>query len=108
MNGMSHEAGSHRLELNTTIYSVEAIKKAAYKLADRVSAIISPASECTVAVTFNFGSGQSPTDREQIIADFSNELLDQDLREIIKREAGPLRNLILAHAFSKTSLADKS
>jgi len=108
MSGTVHDAGISRLELSTSVYSLEAIKKAAYKMADRASVIISPASASTVTVTFTFGPAQSTIDRQQVITDFSNELLDQDLREIIKREAGPLRNLILAHAFSKTTLADKS
>jgi His-Xaa-Ser system protein HxsD len=45
---------------------------------------------------------------EQVIPDFSNELLDQDLREIVKRETGALRNLIMAHAFSQMTLSEKS
>ena len=108
MNGVVLEAEGHRLSLHTSIYSIEAIKKAAYKFADRTSVIISPGSESTATVTFNFVGKHSQSAPEQVIADFCNELLDQDLREMIKREAGPLRNLILAHAFSKTSLAEKS
>lgn len=108
MNGVVLEAEIHRLSINTSIYSIEAVKKAAYKFADRTSVIISPSSESTVTVAFNFVGNHSQSCPEQVISDFCNELLDQDLREIIKREAGPLRNLILAHAFSKTSLAEKS
>jgi His-Xaa-Ser system protein HxsD len=108
MNGVTREAGSYRLSLATTIYSVDAIKKTAYKFADRTSIIISPESGTTVSVIFNFKEEDPTNSSERVIADFCNELLDQDLREIIKRETGPLRNLILAHAFSKTTLADQS
>jgi His-Xaa-Ser system protein HxsD len=106
MAGISREAGGYLLSLNTSIYSVEAIKKSAYKFADRASVVINPASEHTVSVLFNFAGSLSKNDPEQVISDFCNELLDQDLRELIRREAGPLRNLIVAHAFSRTKLAD--
>ena len=36
--------------------------------------------------------------------DFQTEVLDQNLREKIKLETAPTRNLILAHAFSRTGL----
>lgn len=96
------------LSLDTRIYSLEAIKKTAYKFADRASVVISPSSESKVVVTFATDKSISEDDRKRILNEFSTELLDQDLREIIKRETGPLRNAILAHAFSKTSLADQS
>lgn len=35
---------------------------------------------------------------------FQQALLDQDLREIVSEETEGVRNLILAHAFSKTTL----
>lgn len=61
-----------------------------------------------IKVVFNFVGKHSSTNAEQVLSDFCNELLDQDLREIVKREAGPLRNVILAHAFSRTQLVEKS
>jgi His-Xaa-Ser system protein HxsD len=46
----------------------------------------------------------SPLD--QIAGEFCNELLDQTLREIVARESEPVRNLVLAHALSRTPFAD--
>lgn len=43
---------------------------------------------------------------ETFEADFNRDLLDQDLRERIAEETGPLKNLILAQVFSKTNLLD--
>ena len=40
----------------------------------------------------------------KLIDDFKKEVLDQDLREKLKVETEPVRNLILAHAFSKTGI----
>lgn len=107
MNGIIREEENFCLLLSTTVYSVEAIKKTAYKFADRASVVLQPAGEATLKVVFNF-TGRHTPNPEQVISDFCNELLDQDLREIVKRETGPLRNVILAHAFSRTQLAEQS
>lgn len=107
MNGIIATPEGYRLTIDTRIYAIEAVKKAAYKFADRASIFIRPKSEAEVEVVFSFTGQVHPDHPEQVIADYCNELLDQDLREIIKKEAGPLRNLILAHAFSKTSLVEK-
>ena len=107
MNGISHDSNGYSLSLDTSIYSIEAIKKAAYKFADRASVIINPASASTVSIVFNFIGKHAESDPNQVISDFCNELLDQDLRERIKKETEPVRNLLLAHAFSRTSLTDK-
>ena len=108
MNGITRDPNGYSLSLNTSIYSVGAIKKAAYKFADRTSVMINPVSESAVLIVFNFVGKHAESNPEQVISDFCNELLDQDLRERIKKETEPMRNLILAHAFSRTSLADKN
>jgi|ERR1017187_1666256 His-Xaa-Ser system protein HxsD len=108
MNSISQVPEGYSLSLSTSVYSVEAVKKSAYKFADRTSIIINPGPDSTISLVFNFAGKYANRDPKQVIADFCNELLDQDLRERIKKEAEPLRNLILAHAFSRTSLADKN
>jgi His-Xaa-Ser system protein HxsD len=107
MNGITRDAQGFFLLLDTSVYSLDAIKRTAYKFADRTSTIISPESGALVKVAFNFAGQHAQNDQEQVVAKFCNELLDQDLREIVQRETTPLRNLILAHAFSRTPLADK-
>jgi len=107
MNGVSRVGDAHCLSLSTAIYGLEAIKKTAYRFADKVSVIIQPGDDNTVSVLFNFVGKHAANDPDKIIADFCNELLDQDLREIIKNETMPVRNLILAHAFSRTSLVEQ-
>jgi len=108
MNGIIREEGNFCLLLSTSVYSAEAIKKTAYKFADRASVVLRPAGEATLKVVFNFVGRHASNNAEQVLSDFCNELLDQDLREIVKRETGPLRNVILAHAFSRTQLAEQS
>ena len=98
----------HTLSLDTSIYSLEAIKKTAYKFADRASIIINPDADSKISLVFNFVGQNAKGDPKQIISDFCNELLDQDLREIVKKDTGALRNVIIAHAFSRTSLAEEN
>jgi His-Xaa-Ser system protein HxsD len=107
MNGVSSSPEGHSLAIDTRVYSLEAIKKAAYKFADRTSVIIHGDSGSTVSVIFNFVGQNAKNDPKQVISDFCNELLDQELREVIKRETGPLRNALIAHAFSRTPLTDQ-
>src|SRR5256885_1431365 len=104
MNGVSRIGDAHCLVLDKGIYGLDAIKKTAYKFADKASIVLQPQDGDAISVNFTFKAKQGTANAEDVIADFCSELLDQDLREIVKRETLPIRNLILAHAFSRTSL----
>jgi His-Xaa-Ser system protein HxsD len=108
MDNIPISPGGHILSFDTYIYSIEAIKKTAYKFADRTSVVISSSSDSKILVTFNFTGQNAKDDPQQVISDFCNELLDQDLRDVIKKETGALRNVLIAHAFSRSSLAEES
>ena len=108
MNGVVRDGDRFVLAIDTRVYSLEAVKKAAYKFAGVTSVIIEPQKDNVISILFNFTGTHGKNDPERVIADFCNELLDQDLREIIKRETAPLRNLILAHAFSRSSLVENN
>lgn len=92
------------LSLDLKVYGLEAIKKAVYRFADRASILLSHKSEAVIEAAFTFKEGVSQAQREAIVADFGNELMDQDLRAKISSETKDVRNLILAHAFSRSSL----
>ena len=85
------------------IYSVQAIKKAAYRFIDNFSAVISEEGP-SYACALNFPDKSSDNQVTRIVDDFKKEVLDQDLRESIKKETEGVRNLILAHTFSKAGL----
>jgi His-Xaa-Ser system protein HxsD len=93
-------------EVDTNIYSLEAIKKSAYRFADRAGVDLSFVASNKIQVTL-VPSCKNAVDLQQMVSEFRSELLDQDLREIIKRETAPIRNLILAHAFSRTRLVQQ-
>ncbi len=92
------------LGINLDVYSLLAVKKTAYKFADQCSIFLQDVQEQRLPVLFMFTEPITPEGVQQVIADFCNELIDQDLREIIAKETEATRNLILAQAFSKTSL----
>jgi His-Xaa-Ser system protein HxsD len=90
--------------VDASVYRLSAVKKAAYRLADRCFVQIEAIAGGCIQVTLTTKSGNTQLD--MLEGDFRNELLDQDLREIIAEETKGIRNLILAQAFSGASLTD--
>lgn len=93
-----------RTTIHLGTYRLTAAKKAAYRLAHRCTAVFGAIAEGSVPVTFTFAPGTGKAVAREAVRAFFQELLDQDLREAIAEETGPLRTLILAQAFSKTDL----
>ena len=92
--------GELKLRFASAVYSLDAVKKAAYVFGDRCYAHIEVCNDVTV-VTLQ-PKGQLPG--EQLSGEFANEVLDQDLRQRIAAETEGIRNLIIAQAFSSASL----
>ncbi|MFO9420849.1 His-Xaa-Ser system protein HxsD, partial [Legionella pneumophila serogroup 1] len=87
-------------------YSLNAIKKVCYQFSSTFSVKLEKIDEENVKVFFMFSEPLTSEKIDFIISSFYQALLDQDLREIVSRETEGVRNLILAHAFSKTTLID--
>lgn len=85
------------------IISLPAVKKAAYKYINSFAVDFSlKNNDILCSLTFT-----APTTEElslKLVEDFKKEALDQDLREQIKTETEPIRNLIFALAFSRTGI----
>lgn len=84
-----------------TVFSVDAIKRAAYSLADKLSVEISAPMDNSVACFLRPKSG---ADISSLTEAFKQAVLDYDLRLKIAKETEATRNLILALAFSKTGV----
>ena len=85
-------------------YRLVAVKKAAYVVADRCTAILgTPEGDC-LPITFRFKPGTAEVAALEAVRRFFQEALDQELREAVSAETAPLRALILAQAFSRTDL----
>lgn len=98
------EGNQVKLSINLDLYSLSAVKKTAYKFADRCSVLLQDRQEQCLSVLFTFAEPATPKQMQQVIADFCDELIDQELRENIAKETEATRNLLLAQAFCKTSL----
>jgi His-Xaa-Ser system protein HxsD len=92
-----------RLSANT--YSLDIIKKAAYRFLDRFASDFRiEGSE--VLCTLTFARPTTTESAELAVAEFKSEVLDQDLRQKIAQESLAYRNAILALAFAPSKLQD--
>jgi His-Xaa-Ser system protein HxsD len=91
--------------LDAAVYRLSAIKKATYKFGGLFHTLISTKNTGFVEVTLK--SKEKRADLEFLAGQFCNEVLDQDLREDIAEKTDAVRNLLLAHALSRTSLVDR-
>jgi len=81
----------------SAVYSLDAVKRAAYVFMDRVTVIVEPGPNELRCVLRPL-SDEDPSNIER---DFHREVLDQDLRLTIEAATEPLRNMILGLAFSR-------
>ncbi len=91
------------LTFDSRIYRLSAVKKAAYKFCGLFHIHIEQSDQIT-EVRLTPKDSSAPIDT--LVGEFCNEVLDQDLRETVAEETVGIRNLLLAQAFSKTSLID--
>ena len=87
-------------------FSLDAVKKAAYRYSDRAAFDIRSA-DSEIVCRLDLLTPLHPSEADDLLAMFRNEVLDQDLRQSIAEETAPVRNAILAYAFSRTGLQDK-
>jgi His-Xaa-Ser system protein HxsD len=87
------------------VYRLSAIKKAAYNYGGLFHILIEDGDDF-IAVSLKPTAGCH--DAKVAEGEFCNEVLDQELREDIAAETGGIRDLLLAQAFSKTSLIDSN
>ena len=103
MSDEGKESKTLSVKFDNQVFSLMAVKKATYKYIDSFSADIN-VKDGEIRCLLNFSSPRNDESCARLIDDFKKEVLDQDLREHLKVETEPVRNLILAHTFSKTGL----
>jgi His-Xaa-Ser system protein HxsD len=91
------------VDFDGRVFSLDSVKKAAYRFIDKFSVDIK-LSENQILCSLKFSQNISPEGAAFLLDDFKREVLDQDLRATIASETEGVRNLVLAHAFSRTSL----
>jgi len=100
------ENASIHMKVDLRVYRLAAVKKAAYRLADRCTAVIGEIGDGVLPISLVLDAGTTEAAATTAARLFLRELLDQELREHIAEETAPMRALILAHAFSRTNLVE--
>lgn len=103
MKDMNDQTKSTVVIFDRKVFTLMAVKKAAYRHLRVFSAAIDMQGD-QITCQLVFSSPVSDEDGHRLVEDFKKEVLDQDLRERLKSETEAVRNVILAHAFSKTGL----
>jgi His-Xaa-Ser system protein HxsD len=94
------------LRVDLSVFAMEAVLRAAHKLTDRCHLFVERPTRRDehVVVTFRPKGDQALLDTT--VGEFANELIDQQLREHLAREAGPIREILVAQAFAEGNLLD--
>ena len=91
------------MTFDSAVYRLSAIKKAAHKFGGLFHILVEQRDQVTEVRM----KPKAPTASvDALIGEFGNEVLDQELRETVAEETTGIRDLLLAQAFSKTSLID--
>lgn len=91
------------LTVDLAVYSLDCIKRSAYRFTDSFALDLKVEGSAALC-TLSFDAKASEEVMDHVVASFQKELLDQDLRATVRAETKEVRNLILAHAFSRTGL----
>lgn len=95
------------IEFDPSVFSIIAIQKACYRFSNIASFDIQTRTfEGRVMFSVNAMPLVKQSEEQMLVLrqQLLNEALDQQLREKIGAQTEAVRNLILAHAFSKTGL----
>lgn len=95
------------LSFDAEAFSLLAVQKACYRFTNVASfevALEHKGAAASISVTATPLAEKSDEDLVRLEHRLRNEVLDQQLREQIRAQTEGVRNLILAHAFSKSGL----
>jgi len=93
------------LKVNKNLYDSEAVLQTSYKFTDRCYIHIDPISEDVIGVYFKLKHGDLAS-LEETVNEFCNELIDQQVRVIVERNYGSIRDEIVKKAFSPIDKVD--
>jgi His-Xaa-Ser system protein HxsD len=103
---------SATIHLNPRVYSREAILRACYWFTDVAYIHIPESPEDRLVVRVEMKqtaptlASPKPTPVRELVAEFCNSLLDFELRRQVESETAPVRQLILAKAFSESGVLE--
>ena len=87
------------LKLSKQFYEKAAVIAAAYKFTHKCTILIEPLEEGYVGVFFQPKNNESADTIPDLVNEFCNEVLDQQVRLDLEKRYGNLRDIIVRHAF---------
>jgi His-Xaa-Ser system protein HxsD len=93
----------HELRFDGRVFSLDAVKNAAYRMAATFDCEIRLDGN-DIVCSLNLRDNKTEPDPDSVMARFRREVIDHDLRLRISSQTEGVRNLILAHAFSRTGI----
>src|SRR6266478_6032505 len=91
------------ISFDSRVFAVEAIKNAAYRMAKLLDTEIRIDQDLIVC-TVKLRKQNTDDFFNDVLERFRREVIDHDLRIQIRKDTEATRNLILAHAFSRTGI----
>ena len=91
------------LRVDTNLYARESLFRACYQFTDQCYLFLRPDGEHTVLVELRGRRASPPL--SEVIGEFANELLNQQVRTDISRETRAIREMIVAQAFKESDLS---
>ena len=90
---------TYSIGFDSTVYELSAIKRASYDFTDKATIKIERPSQSRIVVTF------TPKDKDSgpmdvIASDFTNHVLDHQIRIEVEADYGRIREMIVAQAFA--------
>lgn len=92
------------MTIDLRVYRLVAVQKAAYRFADRFTAVLGAERDNVLSLSLVFKPTTGETQALETARLFFEELLDQELREHLGDETRAIRSLIVAQAFARTDL----
>lgn len=94
------------LDIDTRVYRICAVKKAAYRVAHKCTIALGAPDGDTLPLSVSFRPGTTDEAVDRALQLFHRQLLDEELRATIHAETDALRALILAQAYSRANLIE--
>lgn len=96
------------IHVDITIYSVFSLFRTCYKFTDLAYIFLARSRSDSNLIEVTFTAKQPGDDLCRVREEFCNELIDQNLREALENQFGPVRDLIVAQAFAQGNLLDET
>jgi His-Xaa-Ser system protein HxsD len=93
------------VEVDLSLYGMQAVFRACYKLTGRCYVILSRTEEPDWLMVTLLAKTSEPI-AGSLVGELYNELLDQQIRQTLETEMGAVRELIVAQAFAEGNLLD--